>query len=116
MKLERFNFKDNKTPLTTTEKNEIRNRNRVVILCYLGGNEGASMTQCIYTVHHLLFGVVKEYIEITDLLKEVMISVVPAVNIEQLRVIENEFKASQTIPVKIKNTRSFGGNCAPNNY
>lgn len=87
--VENFNFESNKVTLTTADKNEIKSRNRVVLLCYLGGNEGASMTQCLYSIHYLIYGVIKNHIEVVDLLKNLMISVVPAVNIEQLKYLED---------------------------
>ena len=61
----------------------------MLLICYLGGNEGGSLVSCLHTVHFLLYGVLKDYIEITNLLKKVRVSVVVAVNVEQLLYIDS---------------------------
>jgi hypothetical protein len=80
--LENFDLKVNKANLTPSDVQEINTRDRALIVCYIGGNEGGSLVSCLHNLHFLLYGVLKEYVEITELLKRVRVSIVLAANVE----------------------------------
>lgn len=87
--LENFDLSTNKANLTPSDVTEINTRDRMLLVCYLGGNEGGSIISCLHTVHFLLYGVLKDYVEIIELLKNVRVAVVVATNVEQLQNIDS---------------------------
>ena len=77
----------------------------MVVVSYMGGNEGASMVGGLYLINYLIFSVVNGNMEIIDLLKRVKITVVPALNVDALIFKSSEHQQGRaTNPIKNRNT------------
>ena len=79
-----FTDLQNAQKLTSNEVLEINQRKEMVVVGYMGGNEGASMLGGLYLVNYLIFSVVNGNKEIIDLLKRVKLTIVPVLNVEAL--------------------------------
>ena len=83
----------------------------MVVVCYIGGNEGASLVACDFLLRYVLFGVVNGHPEVVDLLKKIQLTVVPALNIDQLSEITSHFKSKSVVKLTFKNLHSHAAKC-----
>ena len=96
-------------PLTAADILDVDSRNTLLIVGYLNGDEGASTTECIYSMYNLLHGAVLPKPEIVHMLKMIRVSLVCVLNTDRLKEIEDHYKSSantnQDVLIRIKNTR-----------
>jgi hypothetical protein len=102
-------------PLTDADRLDIAARKTLLIVGYLNGDEGASTTECIYSMYNLLHGAVLPKPEIVHMLKMVRVSFVCVMNTDRLKEIEDYYKSSANtnldVLVRPKNKRQTGS-CA----
>lgn len=72
------------TALSTPELLEIDQRRNLLSVAYLMGDEGASISQCVYSMYYLLWGVVNDRPDIITLLKGLRFSFACVLNPDRL--------------------------------
>mgnify|MGYP002137941383 FL=1 len=105
-----FYFRNNRAKLTSQEVQVIRQRQATVVVGYVGGDEGASMFSCLYSMYYLILGAVNQKPDILKLLKTTRFTFVCALNLDRLDDLENWFihESQGAIATRIKNKRNTG--------